>query len=61
MIPTTLGEVEAGLLNHPVGAPAFRLEYVVYDFDDIPFGWGRFVAPPEVLRLKTQLGLWEKF
>jgi GntR family transcriptional regulator len=61
MIPAILGEVEAGPLNLPVGAPAFRLEYIVYDFDDIPFGWGWFVAPPEVLRLKTQLGLWENF
>jgi GntR family transcriptional regulator len=61
MIPTILGNVEAGLLNHPVGSPAFRLEYVVYDFDDVPFGWGWFVAPPKVLRLRTQLGLWERF
>lgn len=58
LIPTVLGEMEAGLLGHPVGTPAFRLEYVVYDFDDNPFGWGWFVASPEVFRLKTQLGLW---
>lgn len=58
LTPTVLDEPEAGLLGHPVGTPAFSLEYVVYDFDDTPFGWGWFVAPPEVLRLKTQLGLW---
>lgn len=60
LIPTVLGEMEAGLLGHPVGTPAFRLEYVVFDFDDNPFGWGWFVAPPEVFRLKTQLGLWQE-
>lgn len=61
MIPTVLDEAQAGLLGRPVGTPAFRLEYVVYDFHDVPFGWGWFVAPPEVLRLRTQLGLWEEF
>jgi GntR family transcriptional regulator len=59
MIPATLGEQEARLLGYPEGSPAFRLEYVVYDFDDVPFGWGWFVAPPDVLKLKTRLGLWE--
>ncbi len=61
LISTVLGETEAKLLGLPVGSPAFRLEYVVYDFDDVPFGWGWFVAPPEVLKLKTRLGLWEEF
>ena len=59
MIPAILAEEEAGLLGQPVGTPAFRLEYVVYDFDDAPFGWGWFLAPPDVLKLKTRLGLWE--
>ena len=59
MIPATLGDMEARLLDHPVGTPAFRLEYVVYDFRDVPFGWGWFLAPPNVLRLRARLGLWE--
>jgi len=60
VLPATLGEEDAALLNQPVGSPAFRLEYIVYDFDDVPFGWGWFTAPPEVMRLKTRLGLWEE-
>jgi GntR family transcriptional regulator len=59
MIPAVLAEEEARLLGHPAGTPAFRLEYVVYGFDDVPFGWGWFLAPPDVLKLKTRLGLWE--
>lgn len=59
LIPTVLGETEAALLGYASGTPAFRLEYVVYDFENAPFGWGWFVAPPEVFRLKTHLGLWE--
>jgi GntR family transcriptional regulator len=58
--PAVLAEEDAALLRRPVGSPAFRLEYVVYDFDDVPFGWGWFTAPPEVMRLKTRLGLWEE-
>lgn len=60
VVPAVLGEGDAALLDRPAGAPAFRLEYVVYDFDDVPFGWGWFTAPPEVMRLKTRLGLWEE-
>lgn len=60
VIPTILSEEEAGLLNRPVGTPVFRLEYVVYDFNDTPFGWGWFTAAPEILTLKTQLGSWDE-
>ncbi len=60
VMPAVLGEEDAALLGHPAGAPAFRLEYVVYDFDDVPFGWGWFTALPEVMRLRARLGLWEE-
>ena len=60
LVPTILGEEEAGLLNRPLGTPVFRLEYLVYDFHDIPFGWGWFTAAPETLVLKTKLGLWDE-
>lgn len=59
VMPAVLGEEDAALLGRPAGAPAFRLEYVVYDFDDVPFGCGWFTASPEVMKLKTRLGLWE--
>ncbi len=59
IIPTVFDDEEARLLNQPEGRPAFRLEYLVYDFDDIPFGWGWFTAAPETMVLKTKLGLWD--
>lgn len=58
-IPTVLGEDEANLLGHPAGTPVIRLEYVVYDFHDSPFGWGWFTAAPQTLTLKAKLGLWD--
>ncbi len=59
VLPTALDEEKAALLDRPVGTPTFRLEYVVYDFDDIPFGWGWFTTTPEVMNLRASLGLWE--
>jgi DNA-binding GntR family transcriptional regulator len=59
VLPAILNEEEAGLLNRPVGTPTFRLEYVVYDFDDTPFGWGWFTTTPEAMNLRAKLGLWE--
>lgn len=58
VIPTVVNDEEAYLLNLPAGTPVFRLEYLVYDFEDIPFGWGWFTAAPGTLALKTKLGLW---
>ncbi|MEW6137245.1 MAG: GntR family transcriptional regulator [Thermodesulfobacteriota bacterium] len=60
VLPAVLSEEGAVLLNRPVGTPVFRLEYVVHDFDDTPFGWGWFIASPEVMTLRTRLGLWEE-
>lgn len=60
VIPTVLDDEEARLLNQPAGTPVFRLEYLVYDFHDTPFGWGWFTAAPETLALKAKLGLWDE-
>src|SRR5208283_4567409 len=59
LLPSSLDEEKAALLGRPVGTLTFRLEYVVYDFDDVPFGWGWFTTTPEIMSLKTSLGLWE--
>jgi GntR family transcriptional regulator len=60
VIPTVLNDEEARLLNQPAGTAVFRLEYLVYDFDDTPFGWGWFTAAPGTLTLKAKLGLWDE-
>ena len=59
VIPTVLDDDEARVLSKPPGTPVFRLEYLVYDFHDIPFGWGWFTAVPQTLTLKAKLGLWD--
>lgn len=60
LLPVVLGEEEAALLCRPVGTPTHRMEYVVYDFDDVPFGWGSLTAAPGVINLKTTVGLWNE-
>jgi GntR family transcriptional regulator len=60
LVPSLLGGEESVLLGSPPGAPAFRMDYVVYDFDDVPFGCGSFTALSDTLQLKTKLGLWEE-
>jgi GntR family transcriptional regulator len=59
LVPELLNEEESGLLGRPVGAPVFRIEYVVYDFDDAPFGCGWFTVLPESMKMKARLGLWQ--
>ncbi len=57
VIPAVLCDEEASLLNQPAGTPVFRLEYLVYDFLDTPFGWGWFTTAPGTLSLRAELGL----
>lgn len=61
VVPTILSDEEASLLNQAAGMPVFRLEYLVYDFNDTPFGWGWFTAAPEIITLKAKLGLWFQY
>ena len=58
---TLLSIEDAALLGRPAGSAAFRMEYTVYDFEDIPFGSGWLTVLPDIMKLKTRLGLWEGF
>lgn len=55
--PTALTEEEASMLHAEVGAAAFRLEHIFYDFDDRPVTWGWFVCPGDRLRFTATVGL----
>jgi DNA-binding GntR family transcriptional regulator len=54
---TVLTQEEAGVLHAEVGAAAFRLEHIFYDFDDRPVSWGWFVCPGDRLRFTATVGL----
>jgi GntR family transcriptional regulator len=56
---TTLNEEEAQLLLAPVGAPAFRLEHIFYDFRNTPVSWGWFIWPGHLMHLTTTVGVQE--
>jgi DNA-binding GntR family transcriptional regulator len=54
---TVLTREEAGVLRAEVGAAAFRLEHIFYDFCDRPVSWGWFVCPGDRLRFTATVGL----
>ena len=54
---TLLTEGEAALLHSEVGAPAFRLEHIFYDFDDRPVSWGWFICAGECLHFTATIGI----
>jgi DNA-binding GntR family transcriptional regulator len=54
---TVLDEEEAQFLRSPVGAAAFCIEHIFYDFDDQPISWGWFICPSDRLRFKAMVGI----
>jgi len=57
---TVLNEEESTLLHSQIGAPAFRLEHIFYDFDDRPVSWGWFVCPGDRLRFTARVGIYDQ-
>ncbi len=54
---TVLTKGEAALLESEVGAAAFRLEHIFYDFDDRPVSWGWFICPGDRLGFTATVGI----
>jgi DNA-binding GntR family transcriptional regulator len=54
---TSLTAEEASLLYSKVGAPAFRLEHIFYDFNDHPVSWGWFICSGDRLRFTATIGI----
>ncbi|MCR4406007.1 MAG: GntR family transcriptional regulator [Anaerolineae bacterium] len=54
---TVLTDDEATLLHSEVGAAAFRLEHIFYDFDNRPVSWGWFICPGDRLRFTAKVGI----
>lgn len=56
--PWMLLPKEAELLEQDPKTIAFLIEYLFYDFSDLPIGHGAFLIPHPFLTLKTDIGLW---
>ena len=54
---TVLNDEEAAILQSNVGAPAFRVEHIFYDFDDSVASWGWFICQGDQLRFRTSVGI----
>lgn len=58
LLPTTMSTREAGLLEAVPRDTAFRLEYVFFDFNDIPNAYGWFIIPHMNMPLISRVGVW---
>lgn len=54
---TVLTDEEAYVLKYSVGAPAFRIEHIFYDFSDCIVSWGWFICRADQLRFRTSVGV----
>lgn len=57
MDATVLNDEEAYVLKFNVGAPAFRIEHIFYDFSDCVVSWGWFICRGDQLRFRTTVGV----
>jgi GntR family transcriptional regulator len=58
IIPKIVSGDEGALLRLPDNTAAFTLEYLFWDFQDAPIGYGYFLIPPQYMALKSKIGLW---
>jgi DNA-binding GntR family transcriptional regulator len=58
LVPYSLNESEAELLNLRAGDNAFRLEHAYYDFGDHPAAVGWFLVSPEKMPMMARVGVW---
>jgi GntR family transcriptional regulator len=50
-------EAEAACLGEQPGTPAWVLEHLFFDYEELPVSWGRFVGRADRLMLSTTVGL----
>ncbi len=60
LLPTRIGEREAGLLGLENGSIAFKLEHLYYDFDNRPAAYGWFIVSHEKIPIMSRIGIWDE-
>jgi GntR family transcriptional regulator len=60
LLPHSLGQREATLLQLNKGENAFKLEHVFYDFEDQPTAFGWFIISPDKMPLISRVGVWNE-
>jgi DNA-binding GntR family transcriptional regulator len=56
--PKILTTEESERLRRPSGSAAFALDYLFWNFQDLPASCGSFLVPEPFLTLSTRIGLW---
>ena len=60
LLPVTLDQREARLLEMELGQPAFKLEHLFYDFSDRPTAFGWFLVDAEKMPMISKVGVWDE-
>lgn len=58
LAPKIVTGEEADLLGLNDASAAFTLEYLFWDFQDAPIGYGFFLIPSHIVTFKSKIGLW---
>lgn len=54
---STLSATEASYLGEAPGVPAWVVEHLFYDFENLPVSWGRFIGRADRLTFSTTVGV----
>lgn len=60
LLPHSLDQREATLLQLNKGENAFKLEHIFYDFEDQPAAFGWFIISPDKMPLISRVGVWNE-
>ncbi|MDR1656717.1 MAG: GntR family transcriptional regulator [Deltaproteobacteria bacterium] len=58
--PATLNAQEAAQLQASDSETAFKINYIFYDYKDLPIGSGWFLTPKKYITLTTKIGMWDQ-
>lgn len=58
LLPASLDQREAKLLQLPEGTNVFKLEHIYFDFTDLPSAFGWFLIAPDKMPLICRMGVW---
>lgn len=58
LLPASLNQREAGLLQLEKGKNVFKLTHTYFSFDDLPSAYGWFLIAPDQMPLICRMGVW---
>lgn len=60
LLPMSIDKRESDLLSTDTDQNAFMLEYIYYNFNDIPCAYGWFIIPHQRMPITSRVGVWNE-